>query len=186
MKVISVSIMDSENSGCFGSYHRVGKDMGIKVLEGCFETEADAKNSCNWQDAQEEAYAMRRAQKSGIAPKCYGVYVVRNSDSAEGNYYVGILMQHLGQNLLGHRMDKGIVSGMRQEDIQDEIRKKLLKVGVEHGDLHRENVIYFKRKYYALDFGPNAVCTFKVRTPVKKITKKSSKRSRKSNRLRAA
>lgn len=184
MKTIVLNVLDSEASGSFGTYHVLNAEQGIKVLPECSETIAKAKLTCDYEDAKAEAYALNRAKTSGIAPKCFGVRIVQ--DKASGLYYSGIVMQDLGQTTLYDRMCNGIVDDRRAYEIKERLRKELLKFGIEHDDLHEENIMFYKGKYYAIDFGPNCTTTFKVRTPVKKIGTNKSRVRSKSNRLQAA
>jgi RIO-like serine/threonine protein kinase len=89
------------------------------------------------------------ARDSGIVPRCYGVRIVRRGKS----FRVGILMQHLGNKRLADLSlpDKKI-SG-----IYDKLHDGLISFGVEHKDLHDENIMFFKNKFYAIDFSPECV-----------------------------
>jgi tRNA A-37 threonylcarbamoyl transferase component Bud32 len=136
------------SKGCFGRYVKLGKGKGVKLLHGQCESLKELKNSDLWEAATEEAYLLRKAFKSGVVPRCYGVVPVKTRKG----YRVGIILQHLGDITLAKIGDR--IGWDTVEIVSEMLSEKLLEVGVEHGDLHCSNIMRHKGKYYAIDFSP--------------------------------
>lgn len=137
---------DETPSGAFGVYFKLREGKGIKVLEAKFRSQVAAYNSYEFDLAKEEAEILKAAQESGVVPKCYGVRIVRRGNG----FHVGILMQHLGNKTLR----KLRYNWEKQSDIYDSLNDALEDVGVKHNDLHVDNIMYYRGKYYAIDFSP--------------------------------
>lgn len=136
-------------SGAYGSYFRIGRKRGLKVLRGSFRSMAAAYNSPEFDLAKEEAELLKLAEDSGVVPECFGVRVVKRGTV----FRVGILMQHLGNKTLADlNQDE-----MYEADIHDQLKDALDHCGINHGDLHTRNIMFFKGKFYAIDFSPEAI-----------------------------
>lgn len=133
--------------GAFGKYFQVTPTRGVKVLRGSFRNLESAYNSHIFDMAREESEILKVAQNSGVVPKCYGVRIVRRGN----RYYVGILMQHLGNK----RLSDMKVSVDKESQIYDDLNDALEDAGIGHNDLHAGNIMYYKGKYYAIDFSPD-------------------------------
>lgn len=132
--------------GAHGTYFKLTRTRGIKVLKGSFRSLASAYNSYTFDLAKEEAELLVMAEHTGIVPKCYGVRVVRRGHS----YRVGILMEHLGNKTLedmNFNIDK-------ESKIYDNLNETLNLAGIEHSDLHSKNIMFHRGKCYAIDFSP--------------------------------
>jgi RIO-like serine/threonine protein kinase len=136
-------------SGSFAEYFKLGKGKGVKLLRGSHRTRASALKSRNWALAHREADLLDAAYCSKVVPKCYGVKLVKY-----GNHYrVGIVMQHLGHTKL-NETNLNLSEG---SDIRDLILEALEDVGITHTDLHSENIMVYRGKFYAIDFTPFAI-----------------------------
>ncbi len=163
---VSVDVKTSERishfkgespDGMFGSYVRAGKKRGIKILYGSYDRLEALKHSDEYKAACKEAALLRLIRHRGFkgVPKCYGVIVICRKRSL-GNrpyYNVGIVMQHLGST----RLADAIPSADRDHPIANRLRMKMEKFGIYHGDLHANNIMVYKGRYYAIDFSFSAI-----------------------------
>ena len=136
-------------SGQYGTYFRIGKKRGLKVLRGTFRSIQSAYNSATFDLAKEEASLLEMAYESGVAPKCFGVRIAKRGSV----FRVGILMQHLGNKTLADlNLDED-----KESKIHDRLKLELEVVGLDHCDLHNRNIMFYKSKFYAVDFSPECV-----------------------------
>ena len=165
MRILKIKLGRRRSLGCgaFGSYFKLSKNRGVKVLhfeEDDNDSTAELKGSCSWSEAIEEYKLLKTAERSGCSPKPYAVAVVVSKNT----YYAGIVMQHIDGVL-----DKDITDEQQErindvfgdwKDVSEILYDELRKCGVKHDDLHNENIIYKfskrKIKVYALDFSPYA------------------------------
>jgi tRNA A-37 threonylcarbamoyl transferase component Bud32 len=133
--------------GSYGSYYKISKTRGVKVLysEG-FTSKRKALTSEVYKDAKLEASLLKQAQATGIVPRCYGVTLVKKGKE----YAVGIVMQHLGNKTLAD-------SSYCETAAYDEIMEKFEEFDIYHSDLHAENIMVYRGKIYAIDFSPDYV-----------------------------
>lgn len=145
-------------SGSYGTYIKLSPTVGVKILiNHAYRTIKACKRSHSYRKALAEARLIKQAYDSGIVPKVYGVKVI----SLHGRYYAGIAMRHLGKVTLS-KATAIDVDYTPKENIIDDVRERLLEYGIDHGDLHYGNVMVFKGSYYAIDFSPDWISTFKV------------------------
>lgn len=156
--MLKIKRKNMTNGGAYGTYYYVGEGKGVKVFNNpdsyethSFSTPGEARDSLAWQDAEMEARYLRIAQPSGVVPKCYGAKVIRTED---GKYAVGIVLEHLGRMTLRRKLPRG---HRRQDAIYEKLLKQLGKYGVNHYDLHPENVMWYKGKFYAIDFSHECI-----------------------------
>lgn len=145
--MITLPRTNRTRSGAFGTYFKLTRTKGIKVLNGRFRTLEAAYNSYIFDQAKSESEILKIAEASKVVPKCYGVRVVRHGKS----FRVGILMQYLGNK----RLSDLDLSDKEESNIYDKLNDALSHAGVEHNDLHTHNIMFHKGKYYAIDFSPD-------------------------------
>jgi RIO-like serine/threonine protein kinase len=133
--------------GGYGTYFKITRSKGVKVLRGSFSSFLAAMNSGTMKLAMKERDLMNEAHSSGVTPKCFGVTVVQRGNS----FRVGIIMEHLGSvRLRDLKMDEE-----EEERIIMELEEQVSSAGVTHNDLHPWNVMVKGDKYYAIDFSPD-------------------------------
>jgi tRNA A-37 threonylcarbamoyl transferase component Bud32 len=139
--------------GHYGNYYQLSATRGIKVLDGesgdYFSTRKEALRSDFYEEAKEEAKLLRKAYKSGLTPKCYGVRLVKIGSS----YAVGIEMEHIR----GTTLENACINYSTKTDLERELKDALQENGITHGDLHWANIMYYRGKVKAIDFSPDHV-----------------------------
>lgn len=135
-------------SGVYGFYYRISKLRGIKVFQDGYESIKLLKESQTYKDAIQEKKLLDQLikRKSKITPKCYGIKIVLR----DNYYHIGIVLRHLGNITL---FDRDLHPD-KEDEIIDKLNDKLSNYNLIHGDLHNRNVMYYKRKYWAIDFTP--------------------------------
>jgi RIO-like serine/threonine protein kinase len=161
MMILTKQQIEDAPGGAFGRYVKLSPSLGIKLiytkhdyygdnaskrLKG-FRSIAKAIQSWAWREANIEADLLFAAQDSGVVPRCYGATVVM----VGSRYHVGILMQHLGGKPLSEHENYDSV------EVFDYLHDKLEELGIYHGDLHEDNIMVYRGKYYAVDFSPYCV-----------------------------
>jgi predicted Ser/Thr protein kinase len=152
-------------SGGFGCYYRISKNRGVKFV-GPSSIGRDLYNfgessegvlfrSHYWKKAKKEFDYLKKAQKSKVVPKVYGMAIV----TYKNELYAGIVMQHIDS--------KTFVSSSREQlnkiadrigdlnDVEQYLQRKLKAVGIYHDDLHGHNILITKGerpRVYAIDF----------------------------------
>jgi|SRR5581483_5141141 len=144
----------STGGGNYGSYYQISARRGIKVLDGeggcVFDTQKEATQSDLYDEAKEEARLLRKARrKTNKVPTCYGVRLVKQ----DGRYAVGIEMEHAKGRMLSEACIDSSIAHKLAEDLENELRVN----GISHGDLHWDNIMYYKGKVKAIDFSPGHV-----------------------------
>lgn len=135
--------------GSYGSYHKLTRTKGVKVLKGSYKSVMDAINSYQMEEAMKERDLLLKVQHSGMTPKCYGVAIVEWGKK----FRVGIVMEHLGETRLS---DLGLDED-EESDIMAELEDKICNFGINHTDIHSYNVMFKNRKYYVIDFSPERI-----------------------------
>lgn len=127
------------NSGSFGSYYKINKRRGIKVI---------------WHSriniATKEAKYLNVAARAGLAPRCHEIVKVKYN-LAGTNY--GLIVDHI---------DGRGTSWSTKTDTtkpQEKLDKALREVGIVNGDLYGNNVRLTKKGYVVVDFSPSQ-CRF--------------------------
>lgn len=129
------------DGGSYGIYFELSASVGLKVIRTAkdFPTVAKAVSSRTFKRAQKEAELLDLAFETGVVPRCYGITIVK----ARRGYAVGILMQHLGHQT---------VEEAQESEAYDFITDALAEHGIKHKDLHRNNIMVYRGKFYAVDF----------------------------------
>lgn len=144
--MINLTTKKKLSGGSFSTYYRVSRARGLKVLKGSYRSLQAAYNSYGFQMAKEESDLLEIAAYSGVTPECFGVRVARSGS----RYRVGILMQHLGNK----RLSDLNLSCAKMSAIYDKLDYELSHAGIDHNDLHLDNIMFHKGKFYAIDFSP--------------------------------
>jgi|GEM_PF-5556526 len=135
-------------SGIHGAYIKLSPSVGIKIVHSpAYRSKAKAYRSRAYRRAKEESETLQYAYETGVVPRCYGVMLVK----VKSGFRVGVLMQHLGTLTLSNS------EFYDNADVFDDINDKLKEIGIFHGDLHEDNVMVYRGKFYAIDFAPNCV-----------------------------
>lgn len=134
--------------GAHGIYYKLNNTLGVKIIRSkTFKTVREANKSRAHGRAIRESELLTEALESGVVPRCYGVTLVK----VRNGYRVGILMQHLGNKRLAE------TEHIERGDIYEDIHEKLMELGIDHGDLHEDNIMVYRGKFYAIDFSPQCV-----------------------------
>ena len=115
---------------------RTSKFRGIKI----FATSAECKRSMSRQN---------KAHKHKLAPQVFSVkpeqYAIEDNNKLHiGWGYVTEAVETEEIRALGWR---------KYEDLERKLYRELRKAGIDHGDLHNENVGYKGKKLVCIDFG---------------------------------
>jgi tRNA A-37 threonylcarbamoyl transferase component Bud32 len=156
MLTITKKQIEEAPGGAFGKYVKLSPSLGIKLIytkgeyyddmrkfKG-FRSISKAIQSWTWREANIEADFLFAAQESGVVPRCYGATVVL----VGSRYHIGILMQHLGGKALADHENYDSV------EVFNYLHDRLEDLGIYHGDLHEDNIMVYRGKYYAVDFSP--------------------------------
>lgn len=129
-------------SGCSGRYIQLTKRIGIKVYYCDYETRESAIKY-GVKEAAHEAKMARKIRKIyHNVPRCFGVKILKIEDK----WHVGILLQHLGDERISDVKEK--IDPYR---VVDSIRSQFDRRKIYHSDLHHNNVMYFKGKFWVID-----------------------------------
>lgn len=135
-------------TGVHGAYVKLSNTMGIKVIHSKpFRTQAKAYRSQAYKLAVRESYNLQVAYDSGVVPRCYGIMLVKT----KAGYRVGVLMQHLGATPLAKS------DFYDSHEVFDDLTERLKEVGIYHADLHEDNIMVYRGKFYAVDFSPQSI-----------------------------
>ncbi len=129
-------------NGSNGVYIQLSSKRGVKILR--YEHPSiDSIIQCNIHKlVYEEARTMKRAkQLYPYIPECYGVKMFKIYNF----YTMGIIIQHLGNKRISDVTDDCYPTIERLE-------KELYAFGICHNDIHSNNIMYFKNKYWVIDF----------------------------------
>lgn len=139
---------NSSGAGCYGSYFILSSSKGMKILREKYDDYEDVMESYALQSAIKEASLLKEARsRYEYIPKCYGVRIIEK----DGKYRVGIILQHLDGKLGGQ------CEHYEERDVRRELEKQLEKKGITHNDLHSENCIWYKEKWWVIDFTPSSI-----------------------------
>ena len=150
--MIKIKVTKKSNSkrGSSAVYVPLSSRTGIKVIKSSnfankcrYKTERELVKSAVFRIAKVEEKLLRRASKSGLSPKGYGVRPVKL-----GNFfYAGIKMQHI-PGKRSRETEKNI------EILDAAIEQVFKTTGLKHTDDHIKNFILWKNKGYLIDFDP--------------------------------
>lgn len=149
------------NSDAFGaySYYFIDGLVGIKVLQPDYS-----------KDALKEFSLLEKAAPSGFTPEPYGIEEVLLNEEET----TAIFMQHIeGKTLSDHCEDceySDYPTCHGHESRIEILRNKLLNLGIDHRDIHCENVIVYKHKLFIIDFSPELI-NEEVQAKRKKVSK---------------
>lgn len=124
------------------------KDKGFKLFQS-YDTKEEVFASAALREAELEARNLKEARKRfKFVPKCYNVAIVKYKNK----YFPAIVMEHIKENTL-----KKIFSDDPYNDklinLIDNIGWRLYNSGIEHNDLHADNIIEGENgEYYVIDF----------------------------------
>lgn len=171
MRIINVDMTQRrariEGTGNFSTYYKLSKHRGLKLMDRengeCFESPWHLQRSEIWKDTKREIKLLSVASKTGIGPKPYGIAVVKKRNDRSWNnelgkhvYFAGIVMEHIHGDLLE--------SFCFHDFAEDTLLDKLQEVGINHSDLHGENIMVQKTKQgvllRAIDYSPH-FCHYK-------------------------
>lgn len=158
------------NSGCYGKYYYLGKDIGVKVIFSGEDTgdhrgfnDAEIlKESGIWKAARAELAILQHTALSGVTPQPYGLQPVwaKIHHYAEA-WYPGIYMQHIHGKCFSDLFKEPVV---KREAACNKISNRLAeKAGIKHRDAHSGNVIVQldkngrPSKYWLIDMTPGFI-----------------------------
>ena len=126
-------------SGGFGSYYRISKQTGVKIIRDNYFTSLKDLNSV----IEKNDSVIKEASIGILADQLTkGIEIVKIGKK----YYLGIVQKHFEQT---NTYDLSV------KDF-DKIRKSLKKKNVIHGDLHEGNILFkSKSNYKVIDFDPD-------------------------------
>ena len=134
------------------------KESGSKVLgSGAYGTVVktpDGKEAHKRGDlGEEEATVLKKVGEAGIGPKFFGAEI--NGPGRRDNTRKGrIAMEALDAKPIGEHPPDFIIAGKKASDIYWETRAAVHRLGIQHGDMHHENVLVDKNgKGKIIDMG---------------------------------
>ena len=160
----------ADASGKIGQYIQLTKDIGVKIIGfwGCKNIK-NLHNSITWVKAMEEAKWIAFVSSSDLAPNCYGVHPVKFN----GRFFAGVFMDHINGVSLNSVTKNGSFQqgskvyvnkkGVLNENkvgvpIRQFLTQKLKKIGLNHFDIHGENVLVDKKKrIWLIDFSSDYI-----------------------------
>lgn len=140
--------------GDFGTYFRLGKYVGVKLVRVA-ELYRGTVTHLKYQTVLGEYERQLHAYKAGLAPKPHAMVVVRH----KGRRYLGITMRFMANGTLAQAYPEAYKDNDHPNydvvrAIRGNLRSRLqAETGIYHGDLHENNVVRGKRRWYAIDFG---------------------------------
>lgn len=148
MITLTNSQLNKTLEGVHGGYIKLSPSVGIKIIHSrIYKSRAKAFRSRTYYLANEEAEILKVAYDSGVVPRCYGPTVI----AVPGGFKVGVLMQHLGSLTLSESVF------YEDNEIYDNITERLGELGIKHFDLHEDNIMVYRGKFYAIDFSPESI-----------------------------
>lgn len=124
------------------------KESGSKVLgSGAYATvvkTSDGKEAHKRGDiGEEEATVLKKVGEAGIGPKFFGAEI--NGPGKRDNTRRGrIAMEALDAEPIGEHPPDFKIAGRKASDIYWETRAAVHRLGIQHGDMHHENVLVGK------------------------------------------
>jgi len=166
VKVIKLNKSNYSGRGVYGEYVKISERRGVKILYSDGHSSlASLKESTRYKEALQEHNLISAARKVPFVLRSYGVVAIQDGDLL----FPGILMTHIEGKLYNELNHFNTVFPLREK-----LRAKLRTCGVNHNDLHGNNIIVKKHKNryvaYAIDFSPNYV-TLNTRL-LKKLNKR--------------
>lgn len=142
LKIIRVK--GRSRSGVYGSYYQLNRTSGVKMLHERVSSMKNLKFPLSLlRSVENEFRLLKRAAKKKLAPKPRYICLVERNKK----FGLGIVQQHLGNTRLAD------LPHINHDFIADDLYRKLRKLKIEHCDLHNENVMFRRGRYYAIDFG---------------------------------
>lgn len=160
----------SDASGKIGQYIKLTNLFGVKLIGfwGC-DSVVNLKKSITWKKALKEAEWLKFVNASKLSPNCYGVYPVK----FKGRFFAGIFMDHINGSSLNSITKNGIfqqgskiyvskngIINLKNNKIPiiKFLKNKLTKIGINHFDIHGENVLVDKNnKIWLIDFSSDYI-----------------------------
>lgn len=150
--------------GSYGTYYRISKTKGIKVIstdKSLHLTIKDLKSSLRWKLAKREFNLQKKASKLPFVSRPYKLIPIFLPET--GSYYPAIIMDHIeGKSLISYKRMKRCVLNLGRKkihfsnfhDLRESFRKELRSIHIKHGDIFERNVLIQKDKSVKLvDFG---------------------------------
>jgi tRNA A-37 threonylcarbamoyl transferase component Bud32 len=127
-----------------GIYIQLSSKRGIKILRHCeYKSFEELIRYDAMRSMYQEAAVMKRAKVLyPYIPNCYGVRMLK----VDSFYTIGIIIQHLGNKRIGDVLEN-------YPSIIVDLERTFWKLGINHHDMHANNVMYFRGKYWVIDFG---------------------------------
>lgn len=154
-KKIERTICKDCKGGSWAEYIQISAKKGIKLFRGRCSSIEELFKSREFEVASNEVKKLKKSRKLyPYIPACYGLKIMRIRDV----YKIGIVLQHLGDRRAsdnipsyGHPQYTNISEKIHNDiwTIQTELRR----AGINHNDLHTDNVMIFKDRYWPIDFG---------------------------------
>lgn len=145
-KITHSSLLDAPH-GSNGTYIQLSKKRGIKITMSKYPDKGSAIRSYEFRYVCKEADALRSARaRYRYVPKCYGVEIVKIEDY----YTIAIVLQHIGTQTLLEKLTKE--EDINEDEIIQYVYKELRKRGIVHWDVHAKNIMFYKGRYWAIDF----------------------------------
>jgi len=137
--------------GCYGSYYKLSKYRGIKLLFKEFQTIEKLKNSIIYKKAKKECKILKTLtkRKCNFTPKCYGLKIIK----FDNHYRIGIILKDLGNTSL-FNIDK-IESNEKNRMIRNFGKELRQKYKIINKDIHDGNIMFYKGKFWVIDFTPS-------------------------------
>jgi hypothetical protein len=142
-------------SGSYGIFFPLSDKLGIKVFYKCgYITIEELYASWDYRDATQECLNLVRAKKllGKSVPKLYMFIIIKRL----GKYYPAMIVEKInGREVSTEDRDDLLFHTWLK--FKKRLRAKLRQLGIEHTDLHTDNVMVTGegkgRRYYIIDWG---------------------------------
>lgn len=141
-------------SGCYGNYYSYSYKKGVKLYHETFLSYREAIKSRSFRDANlEHLYYRMAKQRFSCIPYSYGVQIIMIGYK----FYIALFLEHVGKQTLGNVYGDNEANKNKMSSVIQKLKKLLEDRGISHTDLHSRNVMYWKGKFYVIDFSPSYI-----------------------------
>lgn len=136
--------------GITSQYIQLTPKKGIKICKTPFLSTTSDHFLTTYKVFLGEFRNIKAARKRyPFIPKCYGIKTLK----INGFYYVGLVLQHLGTTTYREHVKRFPYKYKENyKNDLDDLRSYLYAQGINHCDLHGENVMVYRNNYWIIDF----------------------------------
>lgn len=156
------------DDGAYGSYYKISKRKGIKILSFGHDTKREAIEYAVPSVKHEYLNLVKASKRTKMVPRPYGVAIVKEYDKSSKSYmyHVGYVMSHYDARPLGDDGD------YKDYDRFDKACDRMESLGIGLNDNHHYNVLLKNKRFIFID-----AARFVVSETKKKRRKKHGRRN---------